>query len=76
MKHKFIFTILLSALLLAGCSTGGPSNAEAKEVIDGVFFSDAKITEKTQCDLTPEMEEEGLSNPWLVKYELRYNDIS
>jgi hypothetical protein len=69
-NHKIFILILLVAVLLAGCTTGGPSNAEAKEVIYGVHFADAKIIEKRQCELTPRMEEEGLTNVWLIRYKL------
>jgi hypothetical protein len=69
MNYRVIFTILIAAILLAGCAAGGPSNAEAQEVIFGVYMQDAKIIKKSQCDLTPAMEEDGYSNVWLVLYK-------
>ena len=69
MNHKTFILVLLAAIVLAGCTTGGPSSAEAKEVIYGVHFKDAKIIEKRQCALTPRMEEEGYTNVWLIRYK-------
>ena len=65
--RKFVF-IFLAAALLAGCSGGGLSNAEAKEVIYGVYFQDASIIQKQKCELTPQMKDEGVSEVWLVRY--------
>jgi hypothetical protein len=70
-KNKIFILILLAAVLLAGCTAGGPSDAEAKEVIYGVHFEDAKIIEKRQCELTPQMEEEGHTNVWLIRYRFK-----
>lgn len=71
MNHKALILALLAAVLLAGCTTGGPSNAEAKEVIYGVHFQDAKIIEKRPCELTTKMEEEGHTNVWLIRYKFQ-----
>jgi len=67
-QGKWIF-ILLLALFLAGCGTGGPSSAQAEEVIYGVYFQEAKIIEKRACELTAQMEADGYTNVWLVRYE-------
>ena len=66
---RTLILALLVAVLLAGCTTGGPSNAGAKEVIYGLHFKDAKIIEKRQCEMTPRMEEEGHTNVWLIRYK-------
>lgn len=66
MKHNPLIFSLLAALLLAGCNAGGPSNGEAKDVIYGVYFQDARIIEKQQCELTSWMEEDGQANVWLI----------
>lgn len=68
MNHKTLILVLLVAVLLTGC-TGGPSNAEVKEVIYGVHFKDAKIIEKRQCELTSQMEAAGHTNVWLIRYK-------
>jgi hypothetical protein len=71
MINRALLFISLVAMLLAGCSVGGPSNAEAEEVIFGVYFQDARITNKRQCELTPRMEKDGLENAWLVRYTVK-----
>lgn len=71
MIYRALLFISLVAILLAGCSAGGPSNTEAQEVIFGVYFQDARITNKRQCELTPKMEEDGLVNAWLVRYTVK-----
>jgi hypothetical protein len=50
MKYRSLLLISLVTMLLAGCSTGGPSNAEAQKVIYGVYFLEASILEKRQCE--------------------------
>lgn len=70
MKRTIVFISIL-VILLAGCSPGGPSNSQAKEVIFGVYFKDASILEKRHCELTPEMEEEGKTSVWLVRYKFK-----
>ena len=74
MNYKGIILVFLIALLLVGCSSGGPSNAEAKEVIYGVYLSDAKVVKKQQCKLTDAMKSEGHTNVWLVIYKLEGSD--
>jgi len=71
MINRALLFISLVAMLLAGCSVGGPSNADAKEVIYGVYFQDARITNKRQCELTPKMEEDGLVTVWLFRYTVK-----
>ena len=74
MKYEGFILVLLLALLLVGCSSGGPSNAEAKEVIYGVYLSDANIIKKQQCELTDAMKSDGHTNVWLVLYKLEGSD--
>lgn len=71
MKYINLLLISLVALLLAGCNAGGPSNAEAKEVIYGVYLRDANISEKRQCQLTSQMQETGETNIWFIQYEFQ-----
>jgi hypothetical protein len=64
--------LLSNSFLLTGCGAGGgPSNAEAQEVIYGLFFQDVRIIEKRQCELLPWMEEDGQTNVWLVRYRFK-----
>jgi len=74
MINRALLFISLVAMLLAGCSVGGPSNADAKDVIYGVYFQDVRITYKRQCELTPKMEEDGLVNAWLFRYTVEDTD--
>ena len=67
MMRKIWMPFLLVVVLLTACS-GGPSNEEAKEIIYGVYFKDATIVDKSQCEITPSIEEEGYTNVWLVRY--------
>ncbi len=69
MKQGKWMSILLLALFLVGCGTNGPSNVEAEEVIYGVYFKEARIIEKRACELTVQMEADGYTNVWLVRYE-------
>lgn len=78
MKGKDLVSVLLavfllaSSFLLAGCGAGGgPSNAEAQELIYGIFFQDVRIIGKSQCELLPWMEEDGQTNVWLVRYRFK-----
>jgi len=68
MRYRSLLLVSLVAILLAGCNAGGPSNAEAKEVVYGLYLQDARIIEKRKCELTPEIEEEGYDNVWLIRY--------
>ena len=65
--RKVLISFLLIATLLTACS-GGPSNKEAKEIIYGVYLRDATIVNKSQCEITPSIEEEGYTNVWLIQY--------
>jgi hypothetical protein len=69
MKYVNLLLISLVVMLLAGCNAGGPSSAQAKEVIYGVYFKDASILGKRQCELTSKMEEEGQTSVWLIRYK-------
>jgi hypothetical protein len=69
MNHKVFLIVLLITALLTGCSGGGPSTAEAKEAIYGVFLRDVRIIEKQQCELVPRMQADGETNVWLVRYK-------
>lgn len=71
MKRKVFVLFLLVAILLAGCTIGGPSNAQAKKIINNVFLRKARIVEKKQCPLTPRMQEGGHTNVWLVKFRFK-----
>ena len=69
MFYKIFVTISIMVMLLTGCSSGGPTNNEAKEVIYGVYFLQASIIEKQHCDPIPSwLEEQGYRNVWLVRY--------
>lgn len=74
MKIRTMMLLLLAGVLLAACASGGPSNKEAKEIIYGVYLRDAKIVDKTQCELTSWMEEDGQTNVWLVRYRFEGSD--
>lgn len=78
MDYKVLIRVLYGVLLLAngflltGCGAGGgPSNAEAQEVIYGLFLQDVRIIGKHQCELLPWMEEDGQTNVWLVRYRFK-----
>ena len=74
MKIRAVMLLLLAGLLLAACASGGPSNKEAQEIIYGVYLRDANIVDKTQCELTSWMEEDGHTNVWLVRYRFEGSD--
>ena len=74
MKYRVVIVLLLMAMWLVGCGVGGPSNAEAKEVIFGVYFRDASILGKHHCELTPEMEDDGQTDVWLIRYKFKDSD--
>ncbi len=74
MKTKILIIFVFIGLILVGCSNGGPSNAEAREVIYGVYLREARIIKKTQCELTPKMVEDGFQNVWLVLYKFEGSD--
>jgi hypothetical protein len=73
LRHVLLLVVLLAhSFLFAGCgASGGPSNAEAQDVIYGLFFQDVKIIGKRQCELHPWMEEDGQTNVWLVRYRFK-----
>jgi uncharacterized protein YceK len=71
MKRRVLIAVLLVSVLLAGCSSGGPSDKEAKETIYGTYFKDATIIEKSQCKLTSWMEDDGQTNVWLIRYKFK-----
>lgn len=69
MLYRTIIALTILSILLAGCSSGGPTNAEAEQVIYGVYFRKAAVIEKQKCDTIPSwLEEEGFQNIWLVRY--------
>jgi hypothetical protein len=71
MTFRILIFMTLAALTLAGCAAGGPTNAEANAVFYSVYFTDANILEKRQCVLTPEMQAQGETNVWLIRYRFK-----
>ncbi len=70
MKSKILVSVLLASVLLTACA-GGPPNKKAQEIIYGTYVQEATIIEKSPCELTSWMEEEGHTNVWLVRYRFK-----
>jgi hypothetical protein len=71
MSNKTLVLLLLVVVLLVACNGNkeGPSDKRVKEIIYGMYFIDAAIVEKTKCELTSWMEEDGQTEVWLVRYQ-------
>lgn len=74
MRRPVLVMLLLTVMLLASCSSGGPSNSEVEELIYGLYVRDSSVVGKEQCELTTWMEEAGQTNVWLVQYRFEGQD--
>jgi len=70
MKSKVLLAVLLASVLLTACA-GGPSNKKAKEILYGTYLQEVTIIEKSPCELTSWMKEDGQTNVWLVRYRFK-----
>lgn len=70
MKSRILVPVLLASVLLTACA-GGPPNKKAEEIIYGIYLQEVTIIEKSQCELTSWMKEDGQTNVWLVRYRFK-----
>ena len=72
MNIKSQFLGIMLASLLSGCAGGGPTNVEAMEAVYSVYFMYPSITDKVECAPTPNLQAEGHTNVWLIRYNFKY----
>ena len=70
MKARDLVLLVFVGTLLTSCS-GRPSKRDVETIVYGIYVREATIVEKTRCEPTDQMAEDGHTNVWLISYQFK-----